>query len=53
MDGALRSTASGIGDHRNAATDLRSLVRQLNAQLHTVLEFTFLDLVLYDRETGS
>jgi formate hydrogenlyase transcriptional activator len=31
--------------------DLRSLVRQLKAQLHTVLEFTFFDLVLYDQET--
>jgi formate hydrogenlyase transcriptional activator len=31
--------------------DLRSLVQQLNAQLHTVLEFTFFDLLLYDPET--
>lgn len=31
--------------------DLRSLVRQLKAQLHTVLKFTYFDLVLYDQET--
>lgn len=31
--------------------DLRSLVQQLEAQLRTVLEFTFFDLLLYDPET--
>ncbi|MDR3763065.1 MAG: sigma 54-interacting transcriptional regulator [Acidobacteriota bacterium] len=37
----------------SAQRDLRSLVRQLKEQLHTVVEFTFFDLLLYDPEADK